>query len=435
MSIYNKATLVQIPSGYKSGKLYSVLPNTADGDFTVSADEDATRVNKDGLIESTSANQARLNYNFIDGVVQPDPHLLLEATRTNSLTYSEAFDNSYYSKFNTSITPNVVTSPKGSLNADKIVENSNDSFHSLDSAYTSIAGDLSASMFVKKDERKYIRLIITQLNPTIEHSALFDLENKSIYYTSSGVTAEINEFQDDWFRIKISVNSTGNLARMSILLQTVLQNNSQSYQGDGTSGIYIWGAQLEAGSYPTSYIPTSGSAVTRTEDFCYINSGLADILNTNEGTLFVDVEVPRVSTTGSYERIALTDQNASTDRVLFDNYNGSWRVVLISSAGTQTASIRSVQANTRIKVAFTYSSSQIRVSYDGNDATTTSISYTPSTTLESFKFSNKDGGNKWQGKIYQAMYFDTALSNSELEEITSYKSFGQMAKALLYTIE
>jgi hypothetical protein len=143
------------------------------------------------------------------------------------------------------------------------------------------------------------------------------------------------------------------------------------------------------------------------------------VLNTSEGTLFVDVEVPRVSTSGSYERIALTDQTSATDRILIDNFGGNWRALTLSSAGTEAVTVRSTQANTRIKIAFAYSSSQIRVSYDGNDATTTSISYTPSTTLESFKFSNKDGGNKWQGKIYQAIYFDTALTNAELKQLTS----------------
>ena len=91
----------------------------------------------------------------------------------------------------------------------------------------------------------------------------------------------------------------------------------------------------------------------------------------------------------------------------------------MSSASTEAVTVRSTKANTRIKIAFAYSSSQIRVSYDGNDATTTSISYTPTTTLESFKFSNKDGGNKWQGKIHQAMYFDTALTDSELQTLTT----------------
>ena len=87
MSIYQKASLVQIPSGYKAAddKLYSVVPSNGDGDFTVTVDADATRVNKDGLIESVAADQARLNYDYTN---PQDPHLLLEPSRTNYLTNS-----------------------------------------------------------------------------------------------------------------------------------------------------------------------------------------------------------------------------------------------------------------------------------------------------------------------------------------------------------
>ncbi len=88
--IYQKATLVQIPSGYKAAdaELYSVVPNTTAGDFTVSVDADATRVNKDGLVESVLANQARLDYNPTN---PQDPTLLLEPQRTNDTTHSEDF--------------------------------------------------------------------------------------------------------------------------------------------------------------------------------------------------------------------------------------------------------------------------------------------------------------------------------------------------------
>ena len=129
--------------------------------------------------------------------------------------------------------------------------------------------------------------------------------------------------------------------------------------------------------------------------------------------------MPRVSSTGSFERITLSDQNASTDRILFDNYGGNWRALMLSTAGNVNKTIVSVTANQRIKVAIAYSSTELRISYDGNTATTTSGSYTPTTTLESFKFSNKDGGNKWQGKIHQAMVFNEALTDSELQTLTS----------------
>ena len=81
MSLYQKASLVQIPSGTKVNKLYSVVPNNGDGDFTGTAiDGDATRINKDGLVENVSTNVARLNY---DPTNPQDPHLLIEPARTN----------------------------------------------------------------------------------------------------------------------------------------------------------------------------------------------------------------------------------------------------------------------------------------------------------------------------------------------------------------
>ena len=409
MGLYQKASLVQIPSGYKAAdaKLYSVVPNSGDGDFTVSSDADATRVNKDGLIEKTVANQARLNY---DPANPQDPHLLLEPTRTNIKTNSEAINN--WTQSNISTSTNQTTAPDGTNNADKIIENSGSGSHKVYESVIASSGQVYTwSVFLKADTRSKVRLNI------FGAYAEFNVANQTLLAQSGITSYKIEDYGNGWGRF--SITETANSSSTLTYVYLLDDAGNISYSGDGTSGLFVWGGQMELGSYPTSYIPTAGSQVTRTEDFCFINSGLQNILNTSEGTLFVDVEVPRVSTGSSFERIALTDQTSGTDRILIDDFGGNWRVLTLSSGGTHVASIRSTQANTRIKIAFAYSSSQIRVSYDGNDATTTSISYTPSTTLESFKFSNKDGGNKWQGKIYQAMYFDTALTNAELKQLTS----------------
>ena len=102
MSIYDNAGVVQIPSGYKAGttdNLYSVLPANGNGDFNATRGSTATRVNKDGFIESVATNVPRLDYPLIDGVVQDCPALLLEPQRTNGLPYSLEYDNNtYYTK-------------------------------------------------------------------------------------------------------------------------------------------------------------------------------------------------------------------------------------------------------------------------------------------------------------------------------------------------
>lgn len=126
MSKYDNAGLVMIPSGYKASKVYSVIPNTTDGDFDFTRGSTATRVNKDGLIEVVASNVPRLDYPFIDGVVQDCPSLLLEPQRSNFVSYSEDFSQSYWNKSTSDSTPiplvtaNYAISPDGTQNAYRV---------------------------------------------------------------------------------------------------------------------------------------------------------------------------------------------------------------------------------------------------------------------------------------------------------------------------
>ena len=121
--IYDKASLAQIPSGVGVNTLFSVVPNTSTGDFAYTGSTNGTRVNKDGLIETIPANVPRLNYNFINGVVQPDPHLLLEPQRINIYTYSQDL-NQGNSLTNTTIDADSIVSPDGSLTGNKLTQTS-----------------------------------------------------------------------------------------------------------------------------------------------------------------------------------------------------------------------------------------------------------------------------------------------------------------------
>ena len=347
--------------------------------FQVERISGGSYVGRNGLVQYAASNEPR-----IDFTSNTKGALLLEPQRTNNQTYSEQFDNSAYFKYNSvSVTSNDTTAPNGTLTADKIISDGSQSLVMRSFGKGTIGSVNTFSVWAKKGNFDKLRI---------------DLAD------SGGQTFTLT---DEWQRVSIT---------------TTPSNDKADFEMPSASNgnfIYLWGAQIEVGSYPTSYIPTSGGAVTRVVDFTFIPSGLQNILNTSEGTLFVDVDVPRVSSTGSFERIVLSDQNASTDRIIFDNYAGNWRALMLSSAGNVNKTIVSVTANQRIKVAIAYSSTELRISYDGNAATTTTGSYTPSTTLESFKFSNKDGGSKWNGNIYDARYFNSALSNAELVELTS----------------
>ena len=125
MALFDDASLVTTPNGYKAGTLYSIKPTSGAGDMTVVRATTATRVNSAGLIESVANNVPRLDYS--NGTC---PCLLVEPQRTNLLTYSEQFNNGVWGLFssgtgvNPIITANTTTAPNGTLTADTIVFNS-----------------------------------------------------------------------------------------------------------------------------------------------------------------------------------------------------------------------------------------------------------------------------------------------------------------------
>jgi hypothetical protein len=374
----------------------------------------ATVVNKNGLIETVGTDEPRIDFtNYSKGA------LLLEPQRLNYVLYSNEFDNSYWSKAtsdstpNPTVTANAAIAPDGTQTADKI-----DLTAPPSGEWSVIKRDginTGATVGSKLQQSLYLKAYdSSQVGKNVD-VYMYDFSN-TVYKTVYKYTLTA-----DWQRVVVEHTITGANTSTNIQFAFGKARNTVggSTQAEAATDFLVWGVQFESGNYPTSYIPTSGSAVTRTEDFCYINSGLQNTLNTSEGTLFVDVEVPRVSSTSDFDRIVLSDQNASTDRIIFDNFGGNWRALMLSGANNVNKTIVNVTANQRIKLAIAYSSTQLRISYDGNTATTTSGSYTPTTTLESLKFSNKDGGSKWQGKIYEVKYFNTALTDAELIALTS----------------
>ena len=333
MSKYDNASLVQIPSGYKAGTLYSVLPANGDGDFDFTRASIATRVNADGLIETVASGVPRLDYPILNGVVQSCPALLLEPARTNELLYSQELDNAWWAKTDVSISANSIASPDGSLTADLITESATTGLHRVYRTLTP-NGNNSFSFFVKSNGVRWIVLAAGNTTNFGVHTS-FDIQN-GVVGTSLIGTSKIENYGNGWYRCIVSGLANGGATSLNLYLCD--GDNVISYTGDGTSGVYAWGGQLELGSYATSYIPTSGSTVTRNQDI-FTRDGIGSLINSTEGVLFVEMAkhngntvAPVISLNNGTSSQTVALYYFSTDEIAFDVISSSPNVSGVSSS-------------------------------------------------------------------------------------------------------
>lgn len=217
-----------------------------------------------GLIKTSAINEIRYE-RASDGIIRK----LLELASTNELTYSEQIDNAIWLKTASTVTANAVVAPDGNTTADKVIEDTTaTSTHNVQQAYTfTPSTTYTFSCFAQAAERTACEVNI--YDGVTSHSALFDLTTGVVGYSGTGVTAKSVALTNNWYRLEITatVDSGAGAGNVAILLSTSSTSTAGvTYTGDGTSGIYVWGAQLEALDIPTSYIPTIASAATRDAD-------------------------------------------------------------------------------------------------------------------------------------------------------------------------
>jgi len=266
MSLLDTASLVVTPNGTKAGKLYSVVPSDGAGDLDVTRATTATRVNSSGLIESVASNVPRLDYT--KGTC---PSILVEPQRTNLVTYSEDFTNASWLGSATK-TANTAISPSGVLNADSLIEVSSSVIQSAASATINFVSGTAYTMTVfaknQPSGRGFVQLTGYALGSGSSNVyANFNL-NTGVVGNQSGGSSKIEALANGWYRCSFTftcgntITERYNVCLISSMSATAFEN----YTGDTSKGIYVWGAQLEAGSYATSYIPTTSASVTRNAD-------------------------------------------------------------------------------------------------------------------------------------------------------------------------
>jgi hypothetical protein len=394
MSTYTDASLVFYPSGYKAGRADSLKPTDGSGDLTFTRASTATRVNEDGLIESVATGVPRID--FTGGGCGK---LLLEPQRTNLALRSEEFDNGSWVKVATTVTANTTTSPDGTTTAEKIIPSATLSSHSIYQNIGTIGDVRTLSCFVKKVDYRYVSL---QYGTA---SSRFDFDTLTF---SGGTNTGYDVLPNGWYKIYATLTATVN-ARATILIPDNLGNIS--YVGDGTSGTFVWGAQLEAGSYPTSYIPTTTTAVTRVAETAS-KTGISALIGQTEGTIFLDTKyLANASASARWFKVFGISNEIGLSFYTLNN-------VRVYINGTNDVILTSPLSSNGVKIAFAYNATGVVLFINGVQYSLPNGGSQIMSSLDSVLF---DAGVAafQQANVNSFMTFPTRKSNTELATLTT----------------
>ena len=333
--------------------------------ITFSRGSIGTRVNRNRLIETVSANQPRFDYDPVTGECKG---LLIEESRTNLLVRSEDFTTTWTIFSNTSIQSNVIVAPDGTTTADKLVENSASGNKEVtQGSITFTSGtSLTFSCFVKAAERTLFRFGFTTGFFASATNAFFNLSNGTVSLIQGGVTsASIIPYPNGWYRCVATVLPTSS-GSGNVYITLVRSGTTSNYFGDGTSGLYLWGAQLEAGAFPTSYIPTTASTVPRSVDNAQMTgTNFSSWFNSTEGTIYTQAK--SIATISGATRRFLEFVNGSgTERYLLGYNTTSNARFLVTALGVNQADISvTASPSNGVKMCVSYATNNFSSAVNG----------------------------------------------------------------------
>jgi hypothetical protein len=334
---------------------------------------------------------------------------LIEESRTNLVTYSDDFSNVAWAKVNVSVTPASTAAPDGTSNGSKLIANTASSAHFIQEAFTvSNATVYTFSIYAKQGE--YSTIAIASSGGAATNQAVVNLTTGVV----TGGTATTQSVGNGWWRISVPYTTNATTLTLNAYVINGTAFADRNTAGDGTSGIYIYGAQLEAGAFPTSYIPTSGATATRAADLASIPVS-AFGYNQSEGTVVVEAR-----NTENCDVLALIDDGSTNNRIrLYES--GSNVVGLVSVNSTNVAVMVTLQsvAVDSLKSAIATKKDDFAVVANGGSVVSDTAGDMPSNLTDLQVATPEGGGANGAVHIKSIKYYPRRLSNAQLVELTS----------------
>jgi len=358
---------------------------------------------------STAYYGPRFDY---DPVTLAPKGLLIEEQRTNLVTYSEQFDNAAWTKQTCVVVANALAAPDGTITGDKLVSNSGVSGNLFRST-TLTASSYTQTVYAKAGEWSWLMLGATLVGNA---GVWFNLTTGVVGTVNAGFTGQISSVGNGWYRCSITFTATA-VPWFSIIFQTNVDGSFSS--GDGTSGIYVWGAQLEAGAFATSYIPTVASQVTRAADSAsMIGNNFARWYNQTEGTLFGQASSAFIPASTAYGIATVRSTSANAIGIgLQADLNASASIIR-SGDVTQAIFGAATANNQTYKMGLAYATNNAAFSIGGAAVQTDATVVLP--VVDALYIGQvRQGTIAGTEHIQRIAYYPRRLANTELQGITS----------------
>lgn len=401
------------------------LNGITDYRITYSGGANGTRVNEAGVIVAAVA--PRYDYNPVTLAARG---LLVEEARTNLLTYSEQFNDATWVKVRAAITPDTVVSPDGTQDADSWIEDTATGIRTMLGASVSYVSGTAytASIYAKSASgARYLQLSFSSVTfggTTSTNSAVFDLNAGTRIVGAALTSATITPAGNGWYRCDITKTATASNTSTAHTIFAMRDAYSidvaTGYTGDGTSGLTIWGAQLEAGAFATSYIPTVAATVTRTADSAVMTgTNFSSWYNQTEGTFVAAYSL--ISVSASVRNICTASDGTGNNRVSLGVGSSGTSNMFCFDGGVSQANIGTGNtATTGInKAANSYQVNNFALVLNGGTVATDVSGTVPTTLTQANIGIRVDASQPFNGWIQSIQYYPRRVSDSQLQILST----------------
>lgn len=379
-------------------------------------------------MREAAINEMRFDH---DPVTGESLGLLLEGARTNISPYSVPTSGQWGVSGSTD-TYNNQTSPDGTTTAALAVANAGSFVSYSHSNIISFTSGVvySSSVFVKAGTINRVQLALGSAVFLAGQYANFLLDGDGSVTASSGVTATIEKHSNGWYRVSITATAAATATGVGIAVAKIVTGSETRLQAitwSGTESIYVCGAQCEAGSFPSSYIPTTSGAVTRAADVVLNNASntvpFASWYNSSAVTVYCEFSTFGVGGTTTQHFYNIND---NTNNNGIANYINNDASPAGNAFELKNATVNVVNENygdsilngDLVKTAFALELNNFAICMDGLSPVTDATGTIP--TLTQINIGNRSSNDRTiYGHLRALYYYPVRVSNAELQRITT----------------